>query len=292
MRRPNPAALLMLAPTHFLLLAVIALPSIYVFWLSLNESTYGSDLTFVGLDNYVEVLTSPYFWRAALNTLIVVNAIVYVELIIAIGMAALFLGGVRFPKLMFAIVLMPYAISEVVGVLVWKIMLNPGSGVISRSIEAMGLVMPNWSISPPLALGVVTLISIWHHLPFTFLLILSYLTGIDPALEQAGATLGAGAWQRFRHVLLPLLLPGLAITFCLSFVQAFSVFPSAVLLGAPAGPTRVISIAAYQAAFEQYDYSMASAVAMVMGLVQLVIVAAVLGLRGFFYRGSVAAAKG
>jgi putative spermidine/putrescine transport system permease protein len=128
--------------------------------------------------------------------------------------------------------------------------------------------------------------------PFTFLLMLSYITGIDPALEQAGATLGASAWQRFRHVLLPLLLPGIAITFCLSFVQAFSVFPSAVLLGAPAGPTRVISIAAYQAAFEEYDYSMASAIAMVMGLVQLVIVAAVLGARGFFYRGSVAAAKG
>ena len=72
-------------------------------------------------------------------------------------------------------------------------------------------------------------------------------------------------------------MPGLAITFCLSFVQAFSVFPSAVLLGAPAGPTRVISIAAYQAAFEEYDYSMASAVAMIMGFVQLVIVAAVLG---------------
>ena len=114
--------------------------------------------------------------------------------------------------------------------------------------------------------------------PFTFLLTLSYVTGIDPALEQAAATLGAGPWQRFRHVLLPLLLPGLAITFCLSFVQAFSVFPSAVLLGAPAGPTRVISIAAYTAAFEEYDYSMASAIAMIMGVVQLAIVVAVLGL--------------
>ena len=65
--------------------------------------------------------------------------------------------------------------------------------------------------------------------------------------------------------------------FCLSFVQAFSVFPSAVLLGSPAGPTRVISIAAYEAAFEQYDYSLASAIAMIMGFVQLIIVAAVLG---------------
>ena len=106
-------------------------------------------------------------------------------------------------------------------------------------------------------------------LPFTFLLTLSYVSGVDPVLESAAATLGAGSASRFRTILLPLLLPGLAITFCLSFVQAFSVFPSAVLLGAPSGPTRVISIAAYDAAFEQYDYGLASAIAMIMGAVQL-----------------------
>jgi ABC-type Fe3+ transport system permease subunit len=75
-------------------------------------------------------------------------------------------------------------------------------------------------------------------------------------------------------------------------VQAFSVFPSAVLLGAPAGPTRVISIAAYQAAFEEYDYSMASAIAMIMGAVQLAIVVAVLSARGLFYRGPAGGGKG
>ena len=91
---------------------------------------------------------------------------------------------------------------------------------------------------------------------------------------------------------MPLLAPGLAINLSLSFVQTFSVFPSAVLLGAPAGATRVISIAAYQAAYEQYDYSMASAIAMIMGFVQLIIVAAVLALRNAFYRGPVTGGKG
>ena len=128
--------------------------------------------------------------------------------------------------------------------------------------------------------------------PFTFLLVLSYVTGIDPVLERAAATLGAGATRRFLHIYLPLLAPGLAVTFCLSFVQAFSVFPSAVLLGAPAGPTRVISIAAYEAAFEAYDYSLASAIAMVMGFVELAIVAAILAGRGALYRGPTSVAKG
>jgi putative spermidine/putrescine transport system permease protein len=128
--------------------------------------------------------------------------------------------------------------------------------------------------------------------PFAFLLILSYVTGIDPVLARAASTLGADPLAQFRHIYLPLLAPGLAMCFCLAFVQAFSVFPSAVLLGAPAGPTRVISIAAYEAAFEQYDYSLASAIAMIMGFVQLLIVAAVLGLRGLFYRGPVVGGKG
>jgi putative spermidine/putrescine transport system permease protein len=128
--------------------------------------------------------------------------------------------------------------------------------------------------------------------PFTFLLTLSYLTGIDPSLEQAASTLGAKARARFMHILLPLLAQGLAINLCLSFVQTFSVFPSAVLLGAPAGDTRVISIAAYQAAYEQYDSSMASAIAMIMGFCQLAVVVLILSGRSLVYRGATGAGKG
>jgi putative spermidine/putrescine transport system permease protein len=122
--------------------------------------------------------------------------------------------------------------------------------------------------------------------PFAFLLVLSYLSGIDPTLERAAATLGASRAQRFRRITLPLLAPGLATTFLLTFVLAFSVFPSAVLVGNPAGSTRVISLAAYQAAYEQYDYSYASAIAMVMGAVELVVVAIVLLWRSRLYTGS------
>jgi putative spermidine/putrescine transport system permease protein len=122
--------------------------------------------------------------------------------------------------------------------------------------------------------------------PFAFLLILSYISGIDPTLERAAATMGAGWWQRFRRITLPLLAPGLATTFCLTFVLAFSVFPSAVLVGDPAGTTRVISIAAYHAAYEAYDYSLASAIAVIMGVVELAVLAAVLAWRSILYTGS------
>jgi putative spermidine/putrescine transport system permease protein len=138
----------------------------------------------------------------------------------------------------------------------------------------------------------VMLSLIMSGFPFTFLLTLSYVTGVDPSLEQAASTLGAKARARFWHIILPLLAQGLAINLCLSFVQTFSVFPSAVLLGSPAGATRVIAIAAYQAAYEQYDYSMASAIAMVMGFVQLAVVVVILSARALAYRGAAGSGKG
>lgn len=122
--------------------------------------------------------------------------------------------------------------------------------------------------------------------PFAFLLTMSYLSGIDPTLESAASTLGAGWWERFRFITLPLLAPGLAITFCLSFVLAFSVFPSASLVGDPSGETRVISIAAYHAAREQFDYSMGSTIAVIMTVSMLIVIAAVLLWRGTLYKGA------
>jgi multiple sugar transport system permease protein len=263
----------MLVPTHLMLLAVIAIPSVYVFWLSLNDSTYGSALTFVGIDNYVEVLTSPYFWRSALNTLIVVNAVVYIELIIAIGMAALFLGGLRYPKVMFAIVLMPYAISEVVGVLVWKIMLNSGSGVLARTIEALGFGMFNYSVSPPLALGVVTVISIWHHLPFTFLLIYAGMLAIPKSLYEAARIDGATSWQEFWRITLPLTIPAILISLIFRFVFAFRLFSEVWLLtaGGPARLTEVLAVYLYQSGFKYGDFGAASATGWLMVLGSLLV---------------------
>jgi putative spermidine/putrescine transport system permease protein len=108
-----------------------------------------------------------------------------------------------------------------------------------------------------------------QNFPFCFLMLLGYISGIDPSLESSARMLGAGPWTIFRRVMLPLIAPGLVIAFALVFVMSFAVFPSAVMVGQPAGSTRSISIAAYQQAFEQYDMSYASAIAVIMGLCQL-----------------------
>jgi len=122
--------------------------------------------------------------------------------------------------------------------------------------------------------------------PFAFLLISSYLSGIDPSIDAAARTMGAGWFQRFRRIILPLLAPGLATTFILTFVLAFSVFPSARLVGDAMGETRVMALMAYRAFGEQNDYPMASTIAIIMGVVELLVVAVVLLWRSFLYKGS------
>ena len=113
MRLGWPQALMVL-PTQALLVLVIGLPALWVFWLSLQKTSFGVAPEFVGLANYRFVLGDTYFWRAFLNTFVVVNVVVYLELALALLMAVMFAAGVPFRRTLIAAVLAPYAVSEVI----------------------------------------------------------------------------------------------------------------------------------------------------------------------------------
>ena len=264
---------LYLSPLHLLLLAILTVPSFYVFWLSLNQSSYGSGLTWVGLDNYRAVFADGYFWRAAVNTFFVVNGIVYVELVVALALAMLFISGVPFRGLMFALVLMPYAISEVVAVLVWKMLMDPSLGGIARTLEAIGFGSLNWSASPTIGLTLVGVINIWTHLPFSFLMIYAGLLAIDSSLYEAAHIDGATRWQRFRHITLPLLVPTLLIALIFRLIFAFRMFSEVWLLtkGGPARMSEVLAVYLYQHGFRYGDFGIASATGWMMVLGSLLL---------------------
>ncbi|MGB3387581.1 MAG: sugar ABC transporter permease [Pseudaminobacter sp.] len=273
---------LLALPAVLFILAIFIYPFAYGLLLSFEPQEGGA------LANYQRFFSDPFLYDTIATTLWLAVPVTIISLLLALPIAFRVRLMTR-QRLLTTILVLPVTLGTV---LVAEGLLNylGPQGWFSRTLILFGV------IDSPVKLtnnywGVFASLIITGF-PFTFLLTLSYVTGIDPALEQAAATHGARAWQRFRYVFLPLLGPGLAIACCLSFVQAFAVFPSAILLGAPAGPTRVISIAAYQAAFEQYDYSMASAIAMIMAAVQLVIVVAILMLRNLFYRGTTAGGKG
>lgn len=139
--------------------------------------------------------------------------------------------------------------------------------------------------------GVIISLTI-AEFPVVFLILLGFVSGIDPNLERAAQMLGANGWQRFRRIMLPLMIPGIATAFALSFVATFAVFPSAVMVGQPAGETRVIALAAWQAAYERFDFGAASAIAIIMASIEVLVLAIVLGGRSRLYRGPASGGKG
>jgi putative spermidine/putrescine transport system permease protein len=276
-------SLLLLAPATLFMLAVFVYPFLYGLNLSFHPMEGG------WLANYARFFTTDNLWGTIGTTLRLAVPATVINVGLALPIAFQMRVKSRYQKWITTLLVIPLTLGTV---LIAQGMLGyfGPKGWLSQMLQFLHL------YEGPIRLthnywGVLISLVI-SGFPFAFLLTLSYVSGIDPSLPRAAATLGASPWNQFRHIYLPLLVPGLAMAFALSFVQAFSVFPSAVLLGSPAGATRVISIAAYEAAFEQYDYSMASAVAMVMGVVQLAVVAAVLGARGMFYRGPVSGGKG
>jgi putative spermidine/putrescine transport system permease protein len=271
---------------------LLALPAVlFIIGLFVYPFVYGFVLSFLPktgdwLTNYRKFFSDPFLYDTIGATFRLAIPATLINVLVSIPVA-LRVRRMRRRRILTTILVIPITFGTV---LIAEGLLNylGPQGWFNRTLVLFGLgqirLVHNYT-------GVL-LSLILSGFPFTFLLTLSYLTGIDPSLEQAAATLGAKARARFFYILMPLLAQGLAINLCLSFVQAFSVFPSAVLLGAPAGATRVISIAAYQAAYEQYDSSMASAIAMIMGFCQLVVVVLVLVGRRFVYRGAAGAGKG
>jgi putative spermidine/putrescine transport system permease protein len=273
---------LLLLPAALFIVGLFVYPFLYGFVLSFEPK---AGATFA---NYQRFFSDSYFSNTVWTTMRIALPVTILNLVLAIPIAFR-VRLMQHQRLLTTILVLPITLGTVLVAEGMLFYFGP-QGWFNRTLLTIGL------ISQPVRLvhnywGVVISLLITGF-PFTFLLTLSYITGIDPSLEQAAATLGAKPASRFRHIFWPLLLPGLAITFCLAFVQAYSVFPSAVLVGEPAAATRVISIAAYQSAFEDYDYSMASAIAMIMAATQLVVVLIVLTGRQLVYRGPTAGGKG
>jgi putative spermidine/putrescine transport system permease protein len=215
---------LLVLPAAVFLALTFVYPFLYGLGLSFEPREGGT------LANYVRFFGDPFLYQTIATTLWLAIPVTLLNLALALPIAFR-VRLMRRQRVLTTILVVPITLGTV---LVAEGLLNylGPQGWFNRVLMSLGL------ISQPVRLlhnywGVFLSLLITGF-PFTFLLTLSYLTGVDPALENAAATLGAGPRARFRHVLLPLLLPGLAITFCLSFVQAFSVFPSGVLLGAPA----------------------------------------------------------
>jgi hypothetical protein len=147
--------------------------------------------------------------------------------------------------------LMPYAISEVVAVAIWKFMLDPQIGGIARTLAALGLPDFDWATNPTQGLILVCLISIWLHRPFTFIIIYAAMLAVPKELYEAAKIDGASPMQRFRYVTLPGIAGAVLVALIFRYILSFRLFSEVWLLtaGGPARMTEVLAVYLYKQAF-------------------------------------------
>jgi putative spermidine/putrescine transport system permease protein len=269
--------LLLLVPGVLFVVLLFAYPVLYGLQLSFQPAEGGGPFA-----NYSRFFSDPFLADTIWLTLKLAIPAALINVLASVPIAYRLRGRFRGKRFLTTVLVVPITLGTVLTAEGLKQYLSP-VGWFNRILMALGMDDP-MRLVPSYSAVLFSLII--TGFPFAFLLTLSYLSGIDPTLEQAAATLGADWRRRFRHITLPLLAPGLAITFCLTFVLAFSVFPSAYLVGLPQGETRVMSIAAYEAAFRDGDYPMGSAIAVIMAVVMLAVIGLVLAWRSSLYRGA------
>lgn len=268
---------------------------LFIVLLFIYPFAYGVFLSFttvegaLTLGNYIKFFTDMWEFRTIWVTFKIALPATIVNVALAVPFAYYMRKGLKHERLLTFFLIIPITLGTVLisqGMLTF---MGP-NGWINQFLLFIGL------ISEPLRLTHNTLgveISlVLQGFPFAFLMLLGYTSGINPDLEKAAQMLGASKTQTFWKIMFPLMVPGIAIAFCLNFVSAFSVYPSAILLGAPSGPTRVISIAAFQWAFEKFDYNMGSTISIIMAVIELSVISAVLTWRKRIYKGASIVGKG
>lgn len=267
-----------LSPTVLLLLVLMVVPIVIVFGYSLQDAVITTKQShYVGLENYVDVLTSDKFRTALGNTVVFVVVSVVAHMLIGLGFALLLNSDVlsSAAKAVFRTVfVLPWLLTVAIIAILWRLLLNP-NGVVNAVLSALSLVtgQHEWLADPDLALGVVTFINIWSGYPFFMISILAGLQGIPRDLYEAAEVDGAGVLRRFWSITVPQLRPIIISMALLDVIWTSQQFALIWMTtgGGPLSRTEMLSTFTYKMAFSNYDFSGASASAVIVLVLSMVL---------------------
>lgn len=268
--RGNLLGLLFLAPAIVLIGIFTITPFAQAILLSFQSwDGVSPDTPWVGLRNYEFIASDTTFWASMRNVLIFGAVGFVIGNGVAIAMA-LAVNSITRGRVFFRTVFyLPGVLSVVVVGLLFSFILAPGSGVLNRTLEAVGLgvLQQNWLGDPAVALPAVAAVFIWFHWGFGFLLFLAGLQDIPKELYEAAELDGAGPWGRFRYVTWPQLAPVTSIVSLLTLLAALQIFGTVQVLtnGGPGYHTMVPTLAIYNEAFVNWRYGSAAAMSVVFG---------------------------
>lgn len=234
--------LLLVAPAAIIMIAVTAWPIIYSLYLSLQryDLKFPDKQEFVGLDNYVTVLSSPYWWNAVWVTVVMTVVSVVIELVLGMALALIMHRTLVGRGIVRTSTLIPYGIVTVVAAFSWRYAWTPGTGYLA---ELMGG-DPVLTEKIP-ALAVVILAEVWKTTPFMALLLMAGLALVPDDLLKAAALDGASGWQRFTKVILPLMKPAILVALLFRTLDAFRIFDNLFVLTGGSQGTSSVSMLTY-----------------------------------------------
>lgn len=274
-QKENRAGWLFISPYLIFFTLFTGIPFLMAIGLSFLNVKYISkleNLKFVGLNNFIKIFTNKEIMQSLLRTF--EYALVYVPVIMILGflLAVILNKGVFFRNALRSTVFMPYVSNIVAVAVIFKVLLGSNSPII-MGLKNMGFDPPLLLMDLKLALPTVAIIAVWKGIGLNMVVYLGALQGVSSELLEAAQIDGATKWQRIRHVVIPLVSPTtffLLISSIIGSLQNFTII-QALTEGGPGQATTVMSINIVRTAFMKYDTSLASAMAMVMFIIVMII---------------------
>ena len=259
-------ALLLLAPSILLLGLLVAYPMLSNIQISFLQIPLNPrlDNRFVGLDNYLSILTDPGFYHSLWVTFWYTALVVAGSTGLGLGVALFFNREFRFRKTARSLVILSYVTPSISLVFAWKYMFNNGYGivnVIGADVLHVFSDAPLWFDNPVSSFILVVLFAIWRYFPYAFISFLAILQTVDKSLYEAAGMDGANAWQKFRIVTLPAIMPVLVTVVTLRAIWMFYMFADVYLL---TNKVNILGVYLYKTAFAFNDLGKAAAISMVL----------------------------
>lgn len=269
-------ALALVAPALVLLLVTTTAPLVYLLWTSLHRLDLGMPWLsgFAGLGNYAKMGSDPRFWNSLGLTAIYTTSTVVLQVVLGLGVALLVLQIPKGQGVLRVAAILPIVLAPVVVGLFWRtLVLSPDVGLVDLVTRTLGLGSHNWLGDPQLALISVIAIHTWQWTPFAFLVLLASLATLPPDIYEAARLDRAGAWQRFRHITLPLLRPAIVVVIILRMMTALSAFAAifAATGGGPGSATEILNLYAYRTSFSELNLGYGASLAVVLMAITLAI---------------------
>ncbi len=259
-------------PAVLLFAVFAAYPILQTFYFSFTEYNLAQPPSFVGLQNYETILTTPIFLNTVRFTfeyaLFTYIPVLILALILAMGLNA------RIPLrgMLRMVNFIPVVISWVIVSVIWKLLFHY-QGLVNTGLGAVGVQPVNWLLDQNYAGWAIIIPSIWKETGFYMVIFLAGLQNIPGVYYEASMIDGASALQRFRYITLPMLRPTIVLSIVVAIISGLKIFipPFVMTQGGPAGSTRVMSLIIYQTAFAFNRMGRASAMAVVLFVIILVL---------------------